>query len=109
MDIATEKKQACTLVSVAGRMDALTATEFEKACQLLIEQGERTVVTDFSDLEYISSAGLRSILASAKKLKKAGGSIQFCGLKGMVEEVFRVSGFATLFTITDTAEEVCPK
>lgn len=105
MEIVSEKRNEGVLVLVKGRMDAVTAPEFEKACSELADGGASLVVTDLSGLEYISSAGLRSILASAKKLKAGGGNLKFCGLTGMVEEVFRVSGFAAMFTIVPTSEE----
>jgi len=106
MKIVNEMKGACMLVSVEGRMDALTAPEFEKACADFLDQGETNVVVDFAGLEYISSAGLRSILASAKKLKSKGGDLRFCGLTGMVEEVFRISGFQAMFTIVPSFDDI---
>lgn len=106
MNIANELKGARMLVSVEGRMDAITAPEFEKACTELLGQGHKEVVVDCAGLEYISSAGLRSILASAKKLKGQGGDLKFCGLSGMVEEVFRISGFQAMFTIAPTFDDI---
>jgi len=93
------------VVNVTGRMDAITAPEFDAQCQSWIEAGNIKVVVDLSGLEYISSAGLRSILAAAKKLKGAKGELLFSGLSGMVEEVFNVSGFAAMFSIYKTTEE----
>jgi anti-sigma B factor antagonist len=105
MNIICEKRETGSLVQVNGRMDAVSAPAFEKECIEVIDGGETKVVVDLSDLEYISSAGLRSILASAKKAKKVGCTMQFCGLSGMVQEVFQVSGLGTMFTVTATAEE----
>ncbi|MBP9943711.1 MAG: STAS domain-containing protein [Desulfomicrobium sp.] len=99
MDIKTRIKGAKVLLTVTGRMDALSAPGFETACQEVLKNGHVTVVADLAGLEYISSAGLRSILGAAKKLKSAGGSLSFCGVCGMVDEVFRVSGFLKLFTV----------
>ncbi|MBC16959.1 Anti-sigma factor antagonist [Pseudodesulfovibrio profundus] len=105
MDIVCDKKETGTLVRVNGRLDAVNAPVFEKECMQVVDGGETMMVIDLSDLEYISSAGLRSILSAAKKLKGTGGTMQFCGLTGMVEEVFKVSGLGTMFTVTDTADE----
>lgn len=105
MDISCTLSNNRALVGLAGRMDAITAPEFEKYCDSLIQQGTTAVVADMSALEYISSAGLRSILSSAKKLRAAGGGLSFCGLTGMVDEVFRVSGFLKMFRIFTSAEE----
>lgn len=99
MNIETRIQGTKTLLTVTGRMDALSAPAFEAACVDLLEKGHMTLVANLADLEYISSAGLRSILGAAKKLKSAGGSLSFCGLCGMVDEVFRVSGFLKLFKV----------
>ena len=105
MNIETRIVDAKALLTCSGRMDAVSAPRFEAACAELLEQGHTTLVADLSGLEYISSAGLRSILAAGKKLKAAGGSLAFCGLTGMVDEVFRVSGFLKLFRIHASAAE----
>lgn len=105
MEISTNKRDGGTLMTVTGRLDAVTAPEFEKECFAIIDGGVTLLVVDLGPLEYISSAGLRSILASAKKIKGTGGSMKFCGLTGMVEEVFQVSGLGSMFTMSATADE----
>lgn len=105
MNIICEKRETGTLLQVDGRMDAVSAPAFEKEFLQVMDGGETKVVVDLGKLEYISSAGLRSILASAKKAKKTGCAMQFCGLNGMVREVFQVSGLGRMFSVTATAEE----
>ena len=105
MDFSTTKNGDTYVVRVAGRLDAVTAPEFDAQCQAWLADGEVNVIADLSDLEYISSAGLRSILTAAKQLKNAQGSLAFCGLSGMVEEVFQVSGFAAMFPMHATIDE----
>ncbi|WP_243544005.1 STAS domain-containing protein [Pseudodesulfovibrio tunisiensis] len=103
MQLTSETRNGFLVVSVSGRMDAVTAPEFERECSALSTPGTR-LVADLSGLEYISSAGLRSILATAKRLKANKGDIRFCGLQGMVLEVFEVSGFAAMFSIHPNQE-----
>jgi anti-anti-sigma factor len=105
MEIQTRKEKNAVIVSVKGRMDALTAPEFEKNLSDLISKGETLFLLNFAGLEYISSAGLRSILATYKKLKEKQGNILFTGLQGPVEEVFKISGFHTIFKIFDSEEK----
>ncbi|MFW5837608.1 MAG: STAS domain-containing protein [Desulfovibrionaceae bacterium] len=90
---------------MSGRMDAVTAPDFEKGFTEYMDAGGKKFVLDLSRLEYISSAGLRGILSSAKKLKAGGGKIAFAGLGGMVKEVFDISGFGSMFDIYATVEE----
>ena len=104
MEIYTRKGAGALIVSVKGRIDAVTAPEFERNLSDHMSQGEKTFILNFSTLEYISSAGLRSILATAKKLRGTEGKILLVGLKGSVEEVFKMSGFHTIFKIFDSEE-----
>lgn len=92
------------VVDVAGRLDATTACEFEQQCDTWIAAEEYQIVVDMNAVEYISSAGLRGILTSAKKLKAKGGNIRFCGLQGMVADVFKMSGFGAMFQVFDNKE-----
>ena len=105
MNISTKKEASALLVTVAGRMDAVTAPEFEKSILDFIAQGERNFLINLSGLEYISSAGLRGILASAKRLKEQNGKLIFSGLQGHVKEVFSISGFHGIFKIYDSDAE----
>jgi len=97
MDIQTTKENMATVVSVTGRMDAITAPAFETALHELIATGEIRFVVELAGLDYISSAGLRSILAIAKALKVKGGLICFANVEGTVKEVFDISGFGSIF------------
>lgn len=105
MDISTRKEKNITIVSVSGRIDAITAPEFEGNLDGLITAGERILLIDLSGLGYISSAGLRSMLSSAKKLKTLSGQILFTGLQGPVDEVFQISGFKSIFKIFPSEAE----
>jgi len=97
------------VLAVLGRMDTLTAPEFEAKCAACAAEGTTRIVVDLSGLEYISSAGLRGILSSAKKLKALGGGLSFCGLSGMVAEVFTMSGFIKLLPVFATRQEALAK
>ncbi|MEI7481332.1 MAG: STAS domain-containing protein [Elusimicrobiota bacterium] len=105
MNISTKKESAALVVTVSGRMDAVTAPEFEKSISDFITQGEKAFVVNLSGLEYISSAGLRSILACAKRLKEQSGKLIFSGLQGHVKEVFSISGFNGIFKIYESDAE----
>ncbi len=105
MDIQTSKQGQAAVVKPHGRMDAATAPLFEQACDKLIREGEKAMVLDLSALEYISSAGLRTILSVGKKIKSASGKLALCSLTGMVKEVFDISGFTTMFAVSDTVEQ----
>ncbi|MFZ2959880.1 MAG: STAS domain-containing protein [Candidatus Ozemobacteraceae bacterium] len=105
MNISAKKATNALVVKVSGQMDAATALDFEKSISEFIAQGEKAFVINLSGLEFISSVGLRSILASAKRLKEKNGKLIFSELHGHVKEVFAISGFQGIFKIGDSDEE----
>jgi anti-anti-sigma factor len=100
--VKTGKENNAIVIKVTGRMDAVTAPEFEKTVSLWIDAGEKCFVFDLSSLEYISSAGLRNILVIAKKLKAVNGKILLAAMEESVNEVFTISGFNSIIPIHDT-------
>jgi anti-anti-sigma factor len=102
MEIRTKKEAHATVVAITGRLDAVTAPEYEKKMQELIGGGDIRLVVDFEALEYISSAGLRGLLVTAKLLKAKGGHVRFANVAGTVKEVFDISGFGSIFQMDAT-------
>jgi len=105
MEIDKKKERNALVVSVTGRMGEVSAPEFEEKMMQCIDEGEKTIVVDLERLEYISSAGLRSILATAKALKEVGGKIFLAGLTGAVKEVFEISQFVSIFEVYDSVND----
>ncbi len=86
----------CTF-QLEGRLDTVTAPEFEKELKDSLD-GVTELVMDFQDLEYISSAGLR-VLLSAQKVMTRQGSMKVIHVNETVMEVFEVTGFSDILTI----------
>lgn len=105
MEFTNEKKDGFLVVGVSGRMDTTTADQFEEQCEQWLADDETRVVVDMGGVEYISSAGLRSILVAGKKLKAQGGELRFCALTDMVSEVFATSGFGAMFKVFETQQQ----
>ncbi|HNT56670.1 MAG TPA: STAS domain-containing protein [Syntrophales bacterium] len=105
MKITKHKEGKAMVIAVEGRLDAVSAPAFDKELEELIEAGEKYLVLDFQNLEYISSAGLRSILAVTKRLKGLEGRIALSSLTDIVGEVFEISGFNKIIPIYDSPEE----
>lgn len=102
--IETGKEKDALIVSVNGRMDVLSAPEFEKKIGEWIEKGELNFIIDFSGLVFISSAGLRSILITAKKLEAKKGRIALSSPKDVVKKVLEISGFYALIPTYESVE-----
>ncbi len=101
MDIDISRSDSTIIMSLKGRMDAVSSPDFDRAIEELMANGEKNFLINLSDLEYISSAGLQSLLATAKRLEQIEGGISLSHLKGAVREVFEISGFDTLFPILE--------
>jgi len=104
MAILTRNERGAVVVAVSGRLDAVTAPEFEAALNTSILQGNLRYVVDLDGLEYISSAGLRGILVIAKLLRGKGGLLRFANVRGAVREVFDISGFCSILTIDESVD-----
>ena len=97
MTIEMKKNEQEVVVEVAGRLDTITAPTLEKALNENI-QDKDVLVLDFQGLEYISSAGLRVLLAAQKRMQKRSSM----KVKNVCEEimaVFEMTGFADILTI----------
>jgi anti-anti-sigma factor len=105
VQIQVKKDHNVLIVSVEGRMDTVSAPEFQKRMEELLDQGETGLLMDFGRLEYVSSAGLRSILVAAKKAKSLGGCVSCCSLQDMVRKVFDISGFTSMLPVFDSLED----
>lgn len=102
MDIQTSTADKALVLAVGGRLDALTAPEFERKAAELIAATPGPLIVDFERLDYISSAGLRALLATAKRIKAAGAQMLCVGVTGPVREVFDISGFSAVFQMHDS-------
>ena len=105
MEISINRDRPAVVVSVKGRMDAVTSPGFQQDLEDLVNQGQRRVIVDCAELEYISSAGLRSLLILSKALREAEGRLVLFGLNDMVKEVFDISGFSSVIPIHETLDQ----
>ena len=99
MEITEQKSAGVVTLRLAGRLDTTTAPAFEDKILGRIESGERHVVIDLAQLDYISSAGLRVIVLAGKRLSAANGKMALCSLKDRVREVFDIAGLSSIFSI----------
>ncbi|MFH1213308.1 MAG: STAS domain-containing protein [Candidatus Neomarinimicrobiota bacterium] len=100
MEIVTKKSNDVLVVAISGRLDTITAPEFEKNILALVTPENKKIVLDCADLSYISSSGLRVILMTLKKVKANNGNLIICSLQESIKEVFNICGFSSLLTIT---------
>ena len=97
MTIEIKKNQEETIIEIVGRLDTITAPALEKTINEDIGD-TKNLVLDVKGMEYISSAGLRVLLAAQKKMQKIG-SMKVIGVCEEVMEVFEMTGFADILVI----------
>ena len=97
MTIVAEKNQDCMTMHISGRLDTTTAPELEKAIAAT-EDDVKHLTLDMREVAYISSAGLRVLLAAQKKMAKAGG-MKLTGVCESVMDVLEMTGFADILEI----------
>jgi anti-anti-sigma factor len=102
--LSSEKTAKAAAVRIAGRIDAETSKQLEDECNAWFAKGEKILILDFTQVRYISSWGLRSVLSIGKAADAQGGRLITCGLNAMVKEVFQISGFESLFRTFPTLE-----
>jgi len=98
MEIAQNKDGGNLTVTVTGCLDTTTSPDLMSVFETGLE-GVSTLLIDFTNLEYVSSAGFRVLLVAHKKMVAAGGTMTIKGVNPSVREVFDMTGFSDIFTI----------
>ena len=98
MTITSQINGSELTVSPKGRIDTLTAPRLEEALKALPPE-VKTVTFDFGKVDYISSAGLRVLLATQKRMRQSGGDVAITRVAPAVQEVFEITGFSGILNV----------
>jgi anti-sigma B factor antagonist len=101
LDISVETFKRVALVEVSGRIDSSTAPEFEEALQGVTGDGRHNIVVDLSGVDYMSSAGLRILVATLRECKKRLGNVKLANPSERASDVLSLAGLDTMFDIYD--------
>ena len=105
MEISVKTANEVKVLAFEGSLDTQTSPDAQAQMTQQIEGGDRKILVNLEKLHYISSVGLRTLLAAAKQLKTADGELRVCDLNEVVKEVFDISGFSTIFKIFENETE----
>jgi anti-sigma B factor antagonist len=105
MEISEDRKADVVILSLSGKLDATTAKTFEDKILAVINSGAQRLAVDLSQLDYVSSSGLRVFLLAAKQLQGTQGKIVLCALKDHVRQVFDLAGFSSVLSIYGSRDE----
>jgi anti-sigma B factor antagonist len=108
MEITNQEFKHCDLIKVKGRVDSSTAPEFTRALEKITNDGRFKIALDMSELEYMSSAGFRALLATQRNCKRYNrGELVLVNVPDRIREALELAGFTELFkTFDDPLEAV---
>ncbi len=101
MELATTHHEHVTVIAIAGSVDSLTAEQLTSSLVQHVGSGRVHLVCDFKDVNYTSSAGLRSLLGALKESRRLGGDLRMAAVQPSVLRVLSLSGFASIIKIFD--------
>ncbi len=99
MNIEIRELKHVNVVKVSGRVDSSTAPELEKSLQSLLDSERNQIALDLQATEYMSSAGLRVLVAMHKAAKKNGGGLCLAQPSARVREVLDLAGLTPVFAV----------
>ncbi len=105
VELKEEKKGDVLILRLKGRLDALSSPLAEKKVFECINNGQTKLLLDFSNVSYLSSAGMRMLLSTTKRLKTLTGQLVVCSITPNVMDVLKMSGFDHVLEIARTEEE----
>jgi anti-sigma B factor antagonist len=102
MEISTQEFKHCEMIKVKGRVDSATAPQLAQALEKAAEGGKYKLVVDMAELEYMSSAGFRALLAAQRNSKKYNrGEVVLASVPDRIREALELAGFTELFKTFD--------
>ncbi len=105
MEMQQKTGDGITTFILTGHLNATTAPAAETALSAAIDAGASHVVLNLAGVDYISSAGVRLLLSTSKKLSRQNGKLVLCDLQRGVREVLEISGLMTVFMVATTEAE----
>lgn len=105
LEIKVNEVNEVVVINLIGNLDTSTAPEAEGEINQWLEKETKKMVISLKDTKYVSSAGLRVFLATAKKMTAAEGAVKFCCPNEVVKEILDISGFSTILDVRATQQE----
>lgn len=104
-DLKEETKGKVFILHIKGRLDALSSPTAEKRIFDAINSGQQKLLLDMSGVTYLSSAGMRMLLSTSKKLRTLSGKMAISGMTANVLDVLKMSGFDHVLELYKSEEE----
>lgn len=105
MEIISSEQGDVTILAISGSLDAMTADDVSEQIRLAFDRQRTKLVLDLDGVEFMSSAGLRTILASLQISRQKGGDLRLAGGSSNIKRMLDFSGFTKILKAFDTNEE----
>lgn len=105
IDFKEDNKGDVLILRIRGRLDAVSSPTAEKKVFECINNGQTKLLLDFSGVSYLSSAGMRMLLSTTKKLKNLSGKLVVCSIVPNVMDVLKMSGFDHVLELAKTEDD----
>lgn len=105
LEIGTKEVNDVVVFDLIGNLDTNTAPDAETSINNYLESGTKKMVINLGQTKYVSSAGLRVFLATAKKMTASGGAVKLCSANEVVQEILDISGFSSILDVKGSEEE----
>jgi anti-sigma B factor antagonist/stage II sporulation protein AA (anti-sigma F factor antagonist) len=104
LQITVDEKSGSKILRIDGRLDAVSSTQFDESLTK-VDESSQNVFVDFSKVEYLSSAGMRVMLAHSKKMSAKQGKLVFFQISEEVMEIIKMAGFEKILTIRSSESQ----
>lgn len=105
MKMREQRKKQILMLYLSGQLDNVAAQEFNTAIARHIEQGEKYLLLNFAEVNYLSSSGLRILLEAAQIIDTRGGKLLLCSLAPSLMQAIELVGFHKILHIYPTEYE----
>lgn len=105
MNIIEETKNDIVILKIEGRLDATTSSQIESKVAAITETGKNKLIFNLQNMDYLSSAGMRVLLAVTKKLKSLNGKFIVCCVNDDVLEIIKMAGFNQILHIVSSEDK----
>jgi len=105
LEVKAKELNDVVIINLQGNLDTNTAPDAESEINKWLDKGTLKMVINLDQTKYVSSAGLRIFLATAKKITASGGVLKLCSANEVVQEILDISGFSTILDVKKTEEE----
>lgn len=105
LEITLKEIKDVVIVALIGNLDTNTSPDAEVEINKLLEKGNKKMLINLENTRYVSSAGLRIFLATAKRILAKSGRVILCNPNVIVKEILDVSGFSIIIDVEATVDE----